>query len=385
MDSEQGPLLSSFDYRPLTRVIYGVGTLSELGKHARELGGRRVLVVTDSGIVAAGHVDRARQVLQAEGIQVAVFSEVIENPTTRTVAQCVDAAKDHQADLLIGLGGGSSMDTAKGANFLLTNGGKMADYWGVGKATKPMLPMIAVPTTAGTGSEAQTFALISDEHTHVKMACGDKKAACKVAILDPQVTVTQPPKVAAVCGIDAISHALEAYVTRKRNLISLMFARQAWQLLSEGFGKVLDDPKDLEARGQMLLGAHLAGAAIENSMLGATHSAANPLTAQFDITHGVAIGIMLPHVIRFNGEVCNREYAELANGLAAGRPGADALAHAVTAMIDKAQLPRRLNECGVDRAAIQSLAEDASRQWTAQFNPRPVTPREFVSLYEAAF
>ncbi len=201
-------------------------------------------------------------------------------------------------DLIVGLGGGSSMDCAKGVNFLLTNGGRMEDYWGVGKATKPMLPMIAVPTTAGTGSEAQSFALIAQAESHMKMACGDKKAACRIAILDPELTVSMPASVTAATGIDAISHAVETFVCNRRNAISQLFSRQAWRLISHGFPRVLADPTDLDARGAMLLGAHLAGAAIENSMLGAAHSMANPLSAHFDTTHGVAIGVLLPHVIR---------------------------------------------------------------------------------------
>ena len=146
-----------------------------------------------------------------------------------------NCAHELQPDLLVGLGGGSSMDCAKGINFLYTNGGRMQDYWGEGKATQPMLPMIAVPTTAGTGSEAQSFALISDAQTHVKMACGDKKAAFRIAILDPELTLTQPARVTALTGIDAIAHALETYVTQRRNPVSLSFSREAWRLLSAHF------------------------------------------------------------------------------------------------------------------------------------------------------
>ncbi len=192
------------------------------------------------------------------------------------------------------------MDCAKGINFLYTNGGQMQDYWGVGKAKRPMLPMIAVPTTAGTGSEAQSFALISDAQTHVKMACGDKKAACRVAILDPRLTLTQPPRVTALTGIDAVAHAVETYVTNKRNPISQVFSREAWRLLAANFGRVLEHPGDVTARGAMQLGACFAGLAIENSMLGAAHGLANPLTAHYGIPHGQAVGLMLPHVIRFN-------------------------------------------------------------------------------------
>src|ERR1051325_6985203 len=174
-----------------------------------------------------------------------------------------------------------------------------------------MLPSIGLPTTPGTGSEAQSYALIADEKTHLKMACGDRKAAFATAILDPEVTVSQPPKVTALTGIDALSHALESYVTTKRNPVSQMFAREAWKLLEINLEKVLHDPSDLEARGAMQMGAFLAGTAIENSMLGVCHSCANPLTAHYGITHGLAIAVMLPHVLRFNGADSSDLYDDL--------------------------------------------------------------------------
>jgi alcohol dehydrogenase len=269
----------SFDYQPRTRIVFGPNKVDSLGELAGELGARRALVVSDPGIVKAGHVERGMAALKRAGIETALFDAVHENPTTDHVEAGLIVARRHAPEIIIGLGGGSAMDCAKGINFLYSNGGKMQDYWGVGKAMKEMLPMIAVPTTAGTGSETQSFALISDAATHVKMACGDKKASFRVAILDPALTVSQPERVTALTGIDAISHALETYVTKVRNPASLAFSREAWLLLSENFARVLDDPTDLDARSGMQLGACFAGLAIENSMLGAAHALANPLTA----------------------------------------------------------------------------------------------------------
>src|SRR6476619_8002104 len=193
---------TGFDFQPRTRVIFGVGALDRIGEVASALG-TQALLVTDPGIVAAGHLDRARRALNASGVNVVIFDAVKENPTTREVDQCVEAARAIRPQLIIGLGGGSSMDTPKGCNFLLTNGGRMQDYWGVGKANKPMLPLIAIPTTAGTGSECQSAALIADEVTHQKMACLDPKAAARIAILDPSLTLSQPARVAACTRIDA--------------------------------------------------------------------------------------------------------------------------------------------------------------------------------------
>ncbi len=361
-----------------TRVVFGSGSLREVGSITCAEGAKRVLLVTDPGLERAGHVARAVASLRDAGLSVTVFNGVAENPTTEHVAAGVSAARDADVDFLIGLGGGSSMDCAKGINFIHTNGGAMADYWGVNKAAKPMLGMIAIPTTAGTGSEAQSFALISDPATHQKMACGDSKAACRVAILDPDLTATQPPAVAAATAIDAVAHSIETAATTKRNDVSMEFTRQAWQRLDPSFETAMTDPSDGGARANMLLGAHLAGAAIEQSMLGAAHSCANPLTARLGITHGVAVGLLLPHVVRFNAQTGDNPYALLADS-------AETLACRIEAMLATAHLPRRLIECQVPEALLSTLAEDAAGQWTAQFNPRPVTADDLLQVYRAAF
>jgi alcohol dehydrogenase len=267
----------------------------------------------------------------------------------------------------------------------------MRDYWGTGKALKPMLPMIAVPTTAGTGSETQSFALISDAQTHIKMACGDKKASFRIAVLDPQLTVTQPPRVTALTGIDALSHALESWVTTRRNPASLAFAREAWRLLAGNFPAVLADPENLDARGAMQLGASFAGMAIENSMLGATHALANPLTTSYGVPHGQAIAVMLPHVVRFNGQQVRSWYLDLLSGgngdTTLPGPGEDVsgLADFVTQLVARAGLETSLAALDVERPRLEELATEAAKQWTATFNPRKVGAAELLTLYQAAF
>jgi alcohol dehydrogenase len=367
-----------------TRVVFGEGAAARTGELARELGGERVLLVTDRGVVAAGHAETVRQALEAAGFHVTVFAEVRENPTTRDVDACLRVARDAGIHLFAGVGGGSSLDTAKGCNFLLTNGGRMADYWGVGKATQPMLPLIAVPTTAGTGSELQSFALIADETTHQKMACGDPKAAPAFAVLDPLLTVTQPRRVAACTALDALAHAVETAVTRKRNEQSVAYSHRAFALIHESFPQVLSASGNVDARGRMLLGAAYAGAAIERSMLGAAHAAANPLTAHFGVIHGQAVGMMLPHVVAFNARdaATARQYEELAQ---AGGLDARGLVDRLRYLLALTELRHTLSALEVPRAAIRSLAAEAARQWTAQFNPRPVGVREFEALYGAAY
>jgi len=382
-------LLQPFDYDPKTRVIFGRGVVDRLGEVARVLGGRRALIVTDKGLAKAGHEKRAIDSLAKAGIHVALFDDVTPNPTTEDVDRALDVARHEEIDLLVGLGGGSSLDCAKGVNFLYTNGGRMEDYRGLGKATKPFLPLIAVPTTGGTGSEAQSYALIADAKTHMKMACGDKKAACSAAILDPDLTVSMPPMVTAATGIDAISHALETHVTKPRNAISNLFSRNAWRLLAPGFRRVLAEPGDVNARAAMLLGAHLAGGAIENSMLGATHAMANPLSAHFNLTHGIAIGILLPHVIRYNGVTVPELYGEFASDAgvcAADDPQAPArLARFVETLLTEAHCPNNLAAVGADASLIPVLSEEAAGQWTGTFNPRPVDKTQFEQLYRSAF
>ena len=365
-----------------TRIVAGPGSLAQLGELSKELGAARVLVVSDRGVASAGHTQRGLDSLESAGLAVDLYDGVEENPTTIHVGEGLEQANAFRPDLLVGLGGGSAMDCAKGINFVYSCGGSMADYHGVGKATSELLPMIGVPTTSGTGSETQSFALISDAATHQKMACGDKRAAFKAAILDPLTTVTQPVQVTAATGIDAISHAVESYVTRQRNDVSKKLSVEAWNLLSGNFQKVIELPEDVEARAAMQLGACLAGLAIEHSMLGAAHSAANPLTARYGVIHGVAVGLLLPVVVRFNSVACEDDYRELCGASSAG---GDSLASRLEEFRSLSGLPERLSDCKVKTEDIPLMSLEAAGQWTAQFNPREVTPVGFSEIYRAAY
>ena len=393
------------------RVVFGAGVIDLIGDLVQELGGGRVLVVTDPGVAAAGHVHRASASLRRAGLEVAVFDGVEENPDERHVAAAAGAARAHQATFLVGLGGGSAMDCAKGANFVLTNGGRMADYWGFGKATRPMLPSIGVPCTAGTGSEAQSFAVISREDDHRKMACGDPKARFLATILDPELARTAPPQVMAAAGLDAFSHAMESFVATAANPYSQMFSSEGFRRLLRGFEVVAaaqganqgaatnststGTASGLESEvndlwGEMLLGAHLAGAAIEASMLGAAHGLANPLTARYDITHGVAVAVVLDHVVRFNGETGDTGYTGLVRLLdgqedEADGPASARLADSWAGLRGRAGVAGRLRDLGVSEGDLELLASQASKQWTAQFNPRAVTASDMLNLYQAAF
>jgi alcohol dehydrogenase len=377
----------TFGFQAATRLVVGPGTIARLGELARELGGTRALVTSDHGIMAAGHTTAGIEALQAAGITTEVFSAFTENPSSAEVEAGAAVARGFRPDLLVGLGGGSSMDCAKGINFLLSCGGKMQDYRGRGTATGPMLPSIAVPTTAGTGSETQSFAVITDSESGLKMACGDPRAAFRVAILDVNLTLTQPAVLAALTGIDALSHAVESQVCTAATPASRTFSREAWRLLAANLPGIVIDGGTVAARSAVQFGASLAGLAIEHSMLGAAHALANPLTAAHHLTHGQAVGVMLPHVVRFNGPVCGRAYAELLTDVAISATADEAgatLADWLTGLLAAAQLKTSLRACGIDTADVPALAAAAATQWTAGFNPRAVTATDLADLYEAA-
>ena len=381
--------MDTFEFQLQTRLVFGAGTIERLGELARELGIRRTLLVADQGLVTSGHVDEALAPLRRTGIEVFRFHDFEINPDTRMIEAGRAFAAPLDVDSIIGLGGGSSLDCAKGINFLLTNGGQMQDYLGYGKASQPMLPMIGIPTTSGTGSEAQTYALISDAQTHDKMACGDPKAAFQVALLDPALTVSQPRSITATSGFDAIAHAVETYVARKRNGLSEVFSREAWILLEGNYERVLAKPDDLEARGAMQLGAYYAGAAIENSMLGATHACANPLTARYGTAHGAAIAMLLPSVVRWNGPAAGERYGELLK-LSSGEPGsgnqnpAELLAQRLAQLAAAGGLDGDLRKAGIPATDLPILAAEAAKQWTGSFNPRSFDSKGALEVYEWA-
>ncbi|MET0649725.1 MAG: iron-containing alcohol dehydrogenase [Pyrinomonadaceae bacterium] len=376
--------MESFDFQPRTRVIFGAGTLARLGEESRTLGFRRALLVADRGLVEAGHVERATKILETAGVFVVPFQDFGPNPDAAMVERGRAFAAPLGVDSIVALGGGSSLDCAKGVNFLLTNGGRMQDYVGYGRARRPLLPMLGVPTTAGTGSEAQSYALISDERTHAKMACGDPSAAFRVALLDAELTLSAPRDVTAAAGFDALAHAVETHVTTRRNPLSEVFSREAWRLLEGSYERVLAESEDVEARGRMLLGAHMAGAAIENSMLGAAHACANPLTARYGTEHGAALAMLLPSVVRWNASAAGARYADLSGHNSPG-DAAEALARRVEALAEAGGLRRRLSESGVVREDLPALAEDAAGQWTGRFNPRALDAAGALEVYGWAY
>ena len=359
--------MQTIDFQTRTRLVFGPGVLSRLPEFVH---GKSVLLVLDPALI--DQAEYVRELLHPA--KVTVFAEISPNPDTALIARGAEFAKSANPDFIVGFGGGSAMDTAKGINFVLTNGGAIGDYVGYGKAALPLLPSVGIPTTAGTGSEAQSYCVVSDADSHKKMACGDPKAAFQVALLDPELTLTLPGDVTAAAGYDAVSHAVESYVCTKANAVSRGFGREAFRVLDASLERVLAQPEDIEARGAMLLGAHLAGLSIENSMLGAAHACANPLTAWFGTTHGVAIGMLLHHVARWNS--AQADYSTL---YPSGLP------ERLKDLASAAGMPSKLELAGVSSGTLPMLADDAAEQWTGQFNPRKFDKRAALEIYQCAY
>ncbi|HMQ21844.1 MAG TPA: iron-containing alcohol dehydrogenase [Planctomycetota bacterium] len=381
-----------------TRVVSG--PLDAIATVVKGLAAERAFVVTDPGIVVSGHAGRLLDLLFEARLSACGFDAVRENPTEVDVARCSAAVESatverfggREPDIYVAIGGGSSIDVAKACMLVRGGGGSIGDYRSAADRGLRLPKLIAVPTTAGTGSEVQSFALIGSEETHEKVACGDPAIAPHIAFLDAGLTLTMPPFVTACTGLDTLGHALEALVTKKGNEVSRRCALASFELANHAFERVLKDGSDLEAREAMLRAAALGGLAIENSMLGAAHSIANALTASLGLAHGEAVALALPHVLRFNAELppVAAVYAEAARrcGLAStsddDRVAAAKVAERVeelTRLAGVEVLARRR----LDDSASRGLATVAARQWTASFNPRPVDERDLEGLVAAVF
>jgi alcohol dehydrogenase len=365
--------MNPFDFRPRTRIIFGSGEFSRLGEIARELGGTRCLLVADQGMVNARYAQEAVRSLKARRMEVFAFHDFVTNPTARNAEAGAHYASTFNVDLIVGLGGGSSLDCAKAINLLITSGGKMKDYWGYGKAKQPLHPMLAIPATAGPGSEAQTHATLVDEETKTRRSVGDARMIYRTAILDPRLTLTQPAAVTAASGFDAIAHAIETLVSTRRNAASECFSREAWRLLDANFERVLKEPEDETSRGNMLIAAHFAGLAAENAMLGAAHACAEPLTVHYGLAHGAALSLVLPRVIEWCAEALPRDIAD------AGIP------QRLRDLARRAQLPLSLRDAHVPEGSLPRLADEAAAQWTGKFSPRKFDAEAALEIYRAAY
>jgi alcohol dehydrogenase len=366
--------VTPFDFRPRTRILFGAGEFARLGEVAREQNATRCLVLAGQASVDSGYAQEAVRSLKARRMEVFAFHDFTANPTVAMVEAAREYAGPQAVNLLVGLGDGDALDFAKAVNVVISNGGSIRDYRGYGNVPKPLLPMIAVPTVAGSGNEALSNSAIYDPEDGSKhdgskhdgkVICGDPKIFFRTAVLDANLTLGQPAAFAAANGYDAIGRAVETLLSTRRTPISECFSREAYRLIDSSFGRMLRAPEDLEARSAMLLGAHFAGLAVEYSALGPAHACAQPLIKNYKMLPGAALGLVLVPALEWMEQ------------------GAD-LVPRLRHLAAAAELPASLRDAAIPEQVLPRLAEEAAEQWTGRFSSRHFDARAALEIYRAA-
>jgi len=383
---------NTFTFSTVPNIVCETGAAQKLGTLLRQQfpDVKKALLVTDRGFLGTGLIDAPRASLTEAGIQVQTYSDVLADPPEHIVLQAADSARQYGADIVIGFGGGSSMDVAKLISILAGGDQPLSSMYGIGNVQGQRLPLVQIPTTAGTGSEVTPISIVTTGET-TKMGVVSPKLYADLAILDASLTVGLPPKVTAATGIDAMVHAIEAYTTRhKKNALSDMLAREALRLLSRNLVVACEDGSNLEARQAMLLGAMLAGQAFSNAPVAAVHALAYPIGGIFHVPHGLSNALVLPHVLRFNAGHAAASYAELADIVAPGAQGSDearsqSLINAVEELAKRVGIETTLREVGITEADLDRLADDAMLQTRLLVNnPRELQRADARAIYAAA-
>lgn len=380
--------INDFEFVLPTRIIYGEGSIKKLPDEIRKLNNKKPLLVTDKGIITAGIAEKITDVLEEAGIDYAVFDGIQPNPRDTTVTETAEFAMANNTDMLIALGGGSSIDTAKAAGVILTEGGTINDYEGLDKLKKPITDLIAVPTTVGTGSEVTFWSVITDTKRHFKMSVGSPLIAAKLAIVDPDLVETLPPSAVAATGMDALTHAIEGYTCKLAEPITDACGIYAIQMIGENIREaVYCDSK--EARGKMLLASLIAGICFGNSDIAGVHCMGEAMGGLYDMPHGLSMAIMLPHVMEYNYVACIDKFARIADALGENTEGMDkrAAAHkavdAVYKLNKDLQIPTFI-QAGGRREDIQELAERSAVNVSVDSNPRKADTEAFRKMFENA-
>lgn len=386
-----GDLVKSFSFSLETRVEYGMGVSRRIADEVLQCQGRKVLVVTDPGVMQAGAVSPITNLLHHQNIPFMVFHEVEENPRAKTVDRAALMAREEEVDAIVAIGGGSSLDAAKGIAAVVSHGGTIRDYEGFGKLRLPVTPLIAIPTTAGTGSEVTNRAVITDMVKKIKITVGKPHLAPCVALVDPELTFTLPPAITAATGIDALTHAIEAFTVRCANPLSDALALYAIELISKYLSQAVDRSHDPEARSGMMLGSLLAGISFGNASVAAVHSMAEVLGGMFDVPHGLANAIFLPYVMGFNMPAVAERTARIGwtmgvdtGGFSHVHEAARQTVLAVYGLIRKLKIPT-LKETGVSRADLEHLAGVTYQTAQNPDNPREMGEADFLGLFKKAF
>ncbi len=380
--------ISNFQIVP--EIIFGEGAASQLGSAAKKFGSR-VLLVVDPAIVKAKLLEPLTAPLRSEGLRVFTFSDVEPEPWVETADEAGRIAREEKCDSVIGAGGGSAMDVAKAAAVLATNPGKASDYQGLDLVKKPGLAKIMVPTTAGTGSEVTFTSVLSRKKPKMKAGINGKYLFPEIAVLDPALTLTVPPLVTATTGMDALTHAIEAYTSLQASPMSDTTAREAIKLIGANLRTAVHEGENLTARSNMLLGSLLAGTAIANAGVGAVHALAYPLGGSFRVPHGTANGLLLSYVMQFNVSGCAEKYADVALllGMSDNGDKPDILAgraiSAVTKLGEDIKIPRRLRELNIEEKYFPEMADSAMKvSRPLENNPRKVGKEEAIAIYAEA-
>jgi alcohol dehydrogenase class IV len=379
-------------FRTTRRILFGLGAVEKIGEEAQLLKTKKVLIITDPGVIQAGLLENIEKSLQSVGLPFVIFDGVEPDPRIEVVEKSVEKAKREGVDLIIGFGGGSSLDIAKVTSIMITNHGKIDSFFGVDLVPNPGIPLILVPTTAGTGSEVTPIAILSDTREKLKKGIVTPTLFPEVALLDPKLTIGLPPSVTAFTGMDALTHAIEAYYSINSTDLSDLFAYRAMELISKNLRMAYAHGENLVARSNMMEGSLLAGIAFANAGVGAVHAFAYPLGGEFHLAHGLTNTLMLPYVMRYNILGCPGKFAQMA--IAFGEKveriselvGADIAVRFIERLSDDIRVPRRLRDVGIPEDAIPRLAEAAMKVTRLLANnPRKITLEDAIAIYKLAY
>lgn len=381
----------AYQFQTPTKIISGIGSTAEIIKELNDLHAKKVLLITDPGLVQAGVAQQVVEMLKQAAVEVEIFDAVEPDPSIQVATKAAEMAKNVKANVLIALGGGSAIDTAKSAALLVTNGGYLKDYAGVNKVIKPILPLIAVPTTAGTGSEVTIFAVMSDPEKQEKFTISSALIAPAVAVLDPLLTLKLPPSVTAFTGMDALTHAIEAFTSSIAQPATDALALSAIKLVLKHLPVAVGRGDNIKARDGMLQASLLAGIAFNNAFLGLAHAIASPLGGHFHVPHGLANAVMLPYVMEYNLPTAVRRYAEIgcALGLQAvgdtPRAVAEKTVAAITQLARDINIPEKLSNIGAKEELLPLVARDALKSIQLKFNVRNASEKEILALLQKAY
>lgn len=379
-------------FRTANNIIFGVNAVQNISAVVKELNGNSVLILTDPGVMAAGMPETVKGILTGAGIRTDIYSEVEPEPSIPSFEKCLNLAREGSFDVIVGVGGGSSMDMCKLVSVMMTNEGKVQDYFGVDLVKKPGVPKIAIPTTSGTGSEVTKIGILTDLERELKIGVVTPYNLPDVAIVDPVLTMKMPPKITASTGMDALTHAIESYTSLGADLVSDLLAEKAIALISSSLRTAVADGQDVEARYNMSMGSLLAGISFANAGVTAVHALAFPLGAMFKIPHGVANTVMLPYVMEFNYMARLDKFARIAE-LMGGKIDRLTAREAALKAIDYVkelssdiEMPLGLKELGIPETALQQLSEGASTvNRLLVNNPRAIGLKEITSIFTRAF